>query len=537
AEIIISQIIDKIEELNTLINDAQIVKESVRASEDGKDTPDYQEWVTNEAKNTLGAAIDSAEAIANKTNINLDELEVAKNQLEAAIEDFSDAIEDGKKVTVTTFDKLYLEGKIALEGGKVYGGVESFVGGVNNIYLDANKIYQIFGDLKPGESLKMSLDGQFLKQSDGTQSFIKYESSGFYMLSDVQQSYNNWTTITPATIGQLSGSTETHAATIHLVRAHGDELTVVENLIDALPNPEDINESYKEAVVAARTAYEALDTELRLMVYNYTKLVEIEAQLPKNITSMDYYIVGVATNENGRLYDIKETGPLSIDLGEETTKENLKLRLPREVQVSLDTYETIKLIINWQLTDYDGSSGTYNFIGSLILPNGIVNPEDEFRASITVNIEDVEIDNTYTDLWNDFENIINTQAKQAEPYDRVLIEYDEANMFVNIKINDDYHNKGASEIVFGTGLRTAVMSLLQSEDVVSLRSEGIEFNTLDEDGNKRTEDELQDDAMNVALSWVPKLSAKLNTYLIYREIEFTLYGKDGQSATYYLYFY
>ncbi|NLY62399.1 MAG: hypothetical protein GX074_00860 [Erysipelothrix sp.] len=81
------------------------------------------------------------------------------------------------------------------------------------------------------------------------------------------------------------------------------------------------------------------------------------------------------------------------------------------------------------------------------------------------------------------------------------------------------------------------MSLLQSEDVVSLRSEGIEFNTLDEDGNKRTEDELQDDAMNVALSWVPKLSAKMNTYLIYREIEFTLYDKDGQTATYYLYFY
>lgn len=476
------------------------------------------------------------EAIINKTDVSLGELETANLQLQIAIEAFNSAIEDGKKVTVITFDKVYHSGKIAVHEGKVFGGVEGMGPGTYNIQLSIENVTQVFGELKPGETLQMKLDGQFLKQSDGVQSFTKDEDLGYYLLANIQQSYNNWTTINPATIGQLSGSTETHAATIHLVRAHGDELTVVENLIDALPNPEDIDESYKEAVVAARTAYEALDTDLRLMVYNYTKLLEIEAQLPKNITSMNCYITGVGTNESGRLFDIKDAGPLSINLGNGTTKENLKLRLPREVEVSLDTYETIKLLINWELTGYSGTSGTYNFIGTLILPNGIFNPNG-FQASITVNISDIEVDDSYTELWLNFENVINTQAKQAEPYDRVLIEYDEANMFVNIKINDDYHSKGASEIVFGTGLRTAVMSLLQSEDVVSLKSEGIEFNTLDEDGNKRTEDELQDEAMNVALSWVPKLSAKMNTYLIYREIEFTLYGKDGQSATYYLYFY
>ena len=51
AETIILQIVDKIEELNTLINDAQIVKSVGQRG--WKRYSDYQEWVTNEAKNTL----------------------------------------------------------------------------------------------------------------------------------------------------------------------------------------------------------------------------------------------------------------------------------------------------------------------------------------------------------------------------------------------------------------------------------------------------------------------------------------------------
>ena len=149
----------------------------------------------------------------------------------------------------------------------------------------------------------MKLDGQFLQQSDGNQSFVKHDGKGFYLLANIQQGYNNWTTINPATLGQLSGSTETHAATIHLVREHGDALTVVENAIDALPNPEEVNESYKEAVVAAREAYEALDTDLKLLVYNYNQLLTVEEKLPKHITSMNYYITGVESDESGRLYD------------------------------------------------------------------------------------------------------------------------------------------------------------------------------------------------------------------------------------------
>ena len=147
--------------------------------------------------------------------------------------------------------------------------------GVYSIYLSTEKVSQVFGDLKPGESLKMKLDGQFLQQSDGNQSFVKHDGKGFYLLANIQQGYNNWTTINPATLGQLSGSTETHAATIHLVREHGDALTVVENAIDALPNPEEVNESYKEAVVAARKLMRHL-TDLKLLVYNYNKLLTVE---------------------------------------------------------------------------------------------------------------------------------------------------------------------------------------------------------------------------------------------------------------------
>ncbi len=86
------------------------------------------------------------------------------------------------------------------------------------------------------------------------------------------------------------------------------------------------------------------------------------------------------------------------------------------------------------------------------------------------------------------------------------------------------------------------MNILKSDKVLKLESEGILFETFDEDGNKRSEDDMMSSAMEIAFSWVPGgIGQPMEEYLINHEYEMVLYGvgENGEEIinTYKLYFY
>ena len=168
---------------------------------------------------------------------------------------------------------------------------------------------------------------------------------------------------------------------------------------------------------------------------------------------------------------------------------------------------------------------------------------DRVLADLNAAIDKlVERPITYFDeLWDAFANTINTQAQKTDPKEKVTVQFDAENKYVNIKILDEYHTKGITSIVSGTGLNTAVLNLLKSEKVTKISSAGYEVETLDEDRNKKEEDDLQGDALEVALAWLGdnEIDTPMKKYLIGKIVNFVLYGElngRGISVIYTIYF-
>lgn len=84
--------------LTAKIGDAEKALEEVKISADGKDVPTSEKWVTEEVYNALNSAITEAKNAAPTTD---DEVKIAVDKLDTALNSFKGMIENGHKVTVT----------------------------------------------------------------------------------------------------------------------------------------------------------------------------------------------------------------------------------------------------------------------------------------------------------------------------------------------------------------------------------------------------------------------------------------------------
>lgn len=168
------------------------------------------------------------------------------------------------------------------------------------------------------------------------------------------------------------------------------------------------------------------------------------------------------------------------------------------------------------------------------------------NQGLTFNESVAKLENGYYyfhELWDRFEETINLQAQKTTPKDKITVKFDASNNKVNIKVLESYQKEGVLAIVFETGLKTAIINMLKSEKVIKISSEGLVIETLNIDGLKKDDEELQDEAMQVAISWLGKnkLSTPIQDYLIGSTFEFIIYGEleDGSESSeiYSLYFY
>ena len=84
--------------LTAKIGDAKKALAEVKISADGKDVPTSEKWVTEEVYNALNSAITEAKNAAPTTD---DEVKIAVDKLDTALNSFKGMIENGHKVTVT----------------------------------------------------------------------------------------------------------------------------------------------------------------------------------------------------------------------------------------------------------------------------------------------------------------------------------------------------------------------------------------------------------------------------------------------------
>lgn len=200
--------------------------------------------------------------------------------------------------------------------------------------------------------------------------------------------------------------------------------------------------------------------------------------------------------------------------------------------------------LNAVLLNAQESTGTHGIIlGSLDIFNLIA--EGMQNADITVEVQRIEIQDPiiyFDELWDAFANTVNAQAQKTDPKGKLTVQFDAKNKCIDIKICDDCHARGIESIAFGTGLSTAVLNLLKSEQITKISSADHKVETLDEDGNKKRDDDLQSEALDVAFAWLGDDNDRktpMEEYLIGETVDFILYGELGGeefSITYEIYF-
>lgn len=146
----------------------------------------------------------------------------------------------------------------------------------------------------------------------------------------------------------------------------------------------------------------------------------------------------------------------------------------------------------------------------------------------------------FNGLWFDFALTINDQAVISDPPDRVTVIYDNITKIVNLKIREDYHKEEFMQIAFGTGLKTAILDLLESEKVTKLTSLDKVIETTDIYGTKKPTSDIENSTLEIMFSWIGgNLSLPMNEYLIGKMIDITLYELyNGEEffRTYHIYF-
>jgi len=271
--------------------------------------------------------------------------------------------------------------------------------------------------------------------------------------------------------------------------------------------------------------------------------IEIGKIDPNGISSTDE-IEAIIISINEAASVIKVTLELSTDIASPGDSITAAGTADPNNWVSIKIIDEVGSIVFFDATKSD-VSGNYSLIFRVPnVPLGTVLTVVAGYGNNVATKELLVVEDTYFDeLWTAFATTINEQGQTNDPKGRVTVQFNPGNKLVNIKILDSYHSEGISQIAYGTGISAAITNLLKSEKVVKISSAGYAVETLDVNGNKKADDELQDDSSEVAFAWLGNniISTPMDEYLIGQTIDFILYGKsDGGkdfSMTYQLYFY
>ncbi|NLL19306.1 MAG: InlB B-repeat-containing protein [Clostridia bacterium] len=180
--------------------------------------------------------------------------------------------------------------------------------------------------------------------------------------------------------------------------------------------------------------------------------------------------------------DIQALDDIKVVMG--ITVEELLPIIPSQIMITLDDGTKRLVAVNWEMSDFNGSvAGNYTIMGELELPTGFLNTK-HFEASIAVAV----IDNTngienVRNAFDDFTAIINNQAPNSSPPNKLTVEYDKDTLTVKFLFSDEAEEMDPLDGLGATGLSTAFMKLAEVPEIWSLSVAGRKVNFKDANGD------------------------------------------------------
>lgn len=136
--------------------------------------------------------------------------------------------------------------------------------------------------------------------------------------------------------------------------------------------------------------------------------------------------------------------------------------------------------------------------------------KDELKNNLEDNIEIIKMISDFDSAWKDrvkpkgFEQTMNDQAQVPDVYGRFKIYYNQYTNTIKVGMSKEQQEKTFAAGAVTVGLKTAMLNVLNSDNLYTVESKGIVAEIRDAEGNKKSDSDLQSEGLKLAQKWLPE---------------------------------
>lgn len=244
----------------------------------------------------------------------------------------------------------------------------------------------------------------------------------------------------------------------------------------------------------------------------------IPAKLNAVINSED--IKKISIENNGQDYAVENIDKETLQI--EDRVENNLFNVNVYKTYPLDKYQDLKNLLieanklikpiyasnNAEWTNYWNAFETAknNYSKTLLTEDN----KDELKNTLEDNIEIIKMISDFDSAWKDrvkpkgFEKTMNDQAQVPDVYGRFKIYYNQYTNTIKVGMSKEQQDKTFAAGAVTVGLKTAMLNVLNSDNLYTVKSKGIVAEIRDAKGNKKSDSDLQSEGLKLAQKWLPE---------------------------------
>lgn len=134
---------------------------------------------------------------------------------------------------------------------------------------------------------------------------------------------------------------------------------------------------------------------------------------------------------------------------------------------------------------------------------------EELTTSLKEKIEIIKAFKDYDSAWGDrvkpkgFAATINDQNEKPQIGGRLKVKYIPQEGLIKLGMSDEQQKESFVAGAMGVGVKSAMINVLKSDNVYQVESKGIIAQIQDENGKRKSEDELISEGIKLAAKWLP----------------------------------
>lgn len=132
--------------------------------------------------------------------------------------------------------------------------------------------------------------------------------------------------------------------------------------------------------------------------------------------------------------------------------------------------------------------------------NNLVLKKQKLQREIEIIEGIITLDESFG--YNGLEKAINDQSKTSSGANRLRAYYNDINSQVDFLLSEEMQSQSFSSGISGTGLKSSIKTIMNLDGIYQVKSGSKTVNIYNDDGTKKTDSDLEDEAKEIAIDWV-----------------------------------